>query len=251
MWHVSSRSSVASLRTAIHLLLCYYGGLIRIVLQCACRCECRQDITPLRRWHFGGDEVPQDAYTASPACQNFLQQHPRLASTKDLKTYFVKRIVALAGQHGLSIYGWEDAYSDAFGMPIERSQMKTSQDVVSQAYSNTWEGGGAAKAYELANSDYKVSASGLHFALRKKCRYDAFSALTLLVGRQEGHPACKKTEWWGAGMVICMEQGADLHMAKLMPLPLTVSCFSKIEIGFTFLLPAHSEKGPINVCVYV
>ena len=41
----------------------------------------------------------------------------------------------------------------------------------------------------------------------------AFSALTLLVGRQEGHPACKKTEWWGAGVVICLEQGADLHMA--------------------------------------
>jgi len=33
-------------------------------------------------------------------------------------------------------------------------------------------------------------------------------------------------------MVICLEQGADLHMARLMPLPLTVSCFSKIQIGF-------------------
>jgi len=55
---------------------------------------------------------------------------------------------------------------------------------------------------------------------------------SLLVGQQEGHPACKKTEWWGAGMVICLERGADLHMAKLMPLPLTVSCFSKIHIGF-------------------
>jgi len=31
----------------------------------------------------------------------------------------------------------------------------------------------------------------------------------LLVGRQEGHPACKKTEWWGAGMVICLMRGAD------------------------------------------
>ena len=40
-------------------------------------------------------------------------------------------------------------------------------------------------------------------------------------------------------MVICLEQGADLHMAQLMPLPLTVSCFTKIKIGFTFLLPAH------------
>ena len=60
----------------------------------------------------------------------------------------------------------------------------------------------------------------------------AFSGLTLLVGRQEGHPACKKTEWWGAGMVICLERGADLHMAQRIPLPLTVSCFSKIQIGF-------------------
>ena len=67
----------------------------------------------------------------------------------------------------------------------------------------------------------------------------AFSAFTLLVGRQEGHPACKKPEWWGAGVVVCLERGADLHMAQLMPLPLTVSCFSEIQIGFTFLVPAH------------
>ena len=40
-------------------------------------------------------------------------------------------------------------------------------------------------------------------------------------------------------MVVCPEQGADLHMGQLMPLPLTVSCFSKIQIGFTFLVSAH------------
>ena len=40
-------------------------------------------------------------------------------------------------------------------------------------------------------------------------------------------------------MVICLELGADLHMAQLMPLPLTVSCYSKIQIGFTLLVPAH------------
>ena len=66
-----------------------------------------------------------------------------------------------------------------------------------------------------------------------------FIALTLLVGRQEGHPARKKTEWWSAGMVICLERDADLHIAQLMPLLLTVSCFSKIQNGFTFLVPAH------------
>ena len=55
-------------------------------------------------------------------------------------------------------------------------------------------------------------------------------------------------------MIICLERGADLRMAQLMPLPLTVSCFSKILIGFTFLVLAHPgspEKGPLNVCMCV
>jgi len=56
----------------------------------------------------------------------------------------------------------------------------------------------------------------------------------LLVGWQEGHPAFKKTEWWVAGVVIYLEQGADLHMAQLMPLPLTVSCSSKIQMVLPF-----------------
>jgi len=55
-------------------------------------------------------------------------------------------------------------------------------------------------------------------------------------------------------MVIGLELDADLHMAQLIPLPLTVSCFSKIQIGFTFLVLAHPgglEKGPLKrVCVY-
>ena len=62
-------------------------------------------------------------------------------------------------------------------------------------------------------------------------------------------------ERWGAGVVICLEQGADLHMAQLMPLPLTVSCFSKIQIGFTFLVPAHpgspGKRAVKRVCVCV
>ena len=56
-------------------------------------------------------------------------------------------------------------------------------------------------------------------------------------------------------MVICLERGADLHMAQLMPLPLTVSCFSKIQIGFTFLVPVHlgspGKRAVKWVCVYV
>jgi len=73
---------------------------------------------------------------------------------------------------------------------------------------------------------------------------NTFSFLTLLVGRQEGHSACKKSEWRGADVVICLERGADLHMAQLMPLPLT--CFSKIQIGFIFLVPACPSSLGIN-----
>ena len=65
-----------------------------------------------------------------------------------------------------------------------------------------------------------------------------FDAVGWSAGRA-GHPTCKKTERWGAGMVICLERGADLHMAQLLPLPLTISCSSKIQIGFAFLVPAH------------
>jgi len=85
----------------------------------------------------------------------------------------------------------------------------------------------------------------------------AFSALTLLVGRQEGHPACKKLEWWGAGVVVCLLLGADLHMVQLMPLPLTVSCFGKIQIGLPFwyrltrVVPKKRAVKHVCVCACV
>jgi len=54
-------------------------------------------------------------------------------------------------------------------------------------------------------------------------------------------------------VVICLERGADLHTAQLMPLPLTVSCFSIIQICFTFLVPAHpgspGQRAVKQVCV--
>ena len=90
-----------------------------------------------------------------------------------------------------------------------------------------------------SRSGVAILRTAIHLLLTCLLTSFAFSALTLLVGRQEGHPACKKTERWGAGMVIGLQRGADLHMVQLIPLPLTVSCFSKIQIGFTFLVPAH------------
>jgi len=56
-------------------------------------------------------------------------------------------------------------------------------------------------------------------------------------------------------MVICLERGADLHTDQLMPLPLTVSSFSKIQTGFTFLVPAYTgstgQRAIKHVCVCV
>jgi len=58
-----------------------------------------------------------------------------------------------------------------------------------------------------------------------------------------------------AGVAICLERGADLHMSQVMSLPLTVSCFSKIQIGFTFLVQAYSaspgQRTVKRVCMYI
>ena len=62
-----------------------------------------------------------------------------------------------------------------------------------------------------------------------------------------------RNESWGVGVVVCLERGADLHMAQLMPLPLTVSCSSKILIDFTLVVPAHlgspGQRAVKRVCV--
>jgi len=81
------------------------------------------------------------------------------------------------------------------------------------------------------------------------------NALTLLVGRQEGNPACKKTELWGAGVVICLEWGADLHMASWChcnSLSLA-SVKSRLVLPFWYQLTrVVPDKGLLNgsVCVY-
>jgi len=75
------------------------------------------------------------------------------------------------------------------------------------------------------------------------------------LGGRKGIRPVKNLSAVSAGVVICIELGADLHIAQLMPLPLTVSCSSKIQIGFTFLVPAHPgsprQRAVKRVCVCV
>jgi len=73
----------------------------------------------------------------------------------------------------------------------------------------------------------------------------AFSALMLLGGRKGIWPV--KSERWDAGVVMCLGQGSDLHMAQLMPLPLTVSCSNKSRLvlpSWFYLSGAGSPGSP-------
>ena len=100
------------------------------------------------------------------------------------------------------------------------------------------------------NNEHKLITHSSGISIHIAMKAHAFGALTFgwVAGRASGL-------WWGAGMVICLEQGADLHMAQLMPLPVTGSCFSKIQTGFTFLVPAHQgspgQTAVKRVCVGV
>jgi len=67
----------------------------------------------------------------------------------------------------------------------------------------------------------------------------AFSALMLLIGRQEGHSACKKLSGGVLAWLSVWSEVQTCIMSQLMPMPLTFSCFSKLHIGFTFLVLAH------------
>ena len=83
-----------------------------------------------------------------------------------------------------------------------------------------------------------------------------FSALMQSVGRQEGHQVCKKLSggvlaWfsvWSEMQTCIWPSYCHCHS-------LTVSCFSKIQIGFTFLVPAHpgspGKRAVKRVCVCV
>jgi len=63
----------------------------------------------------------------------------------------------------------------------------------------------------------------------------------------------EKNEWWGAGVVVCLEWGADLHTAQLMPLPLMSLASAKSRLVFAFLVPAHPgsprQRAFKRVCV--
>ena len=102
---------------------------------------------------------------------------------------------------------------------------------------NEWKDNVDSKGMRVSMNKTKVMISGERQKVRQKAV--RWPCGVCIKGVGSNSLQCTSCQWWGAGMVICLKLGADLHMAQLIPLPLTVSCFSKIQIGFTFLVPAH------------
>jgi len=90
-----------------------------------------------------------------------------------------------------------------------------------------------------------------HCHVYASCFFTAITALTLLVGWQEEHLACKKLSGGSVSMAICLRRCADLHMAQLMPLPLAVSCLSKIQLVLVPADPGNPGQCPegCKMCV--
>lgn len=109
----------------------------------------------LKFFHFGGDEVPELALVNSTKCQEFTKKNPFYNTTHRLKEYFVLRVSTITNSLGLDLAGWEDGLLQEGGVPFKRTELPNSV-VYGNAWQNIWEWGAGRRAYDLANSGYKV-----------------------------------------------------------------------------------------------
>ncbi|XP_061190127.1 uncharacterized protein LOC133197995 [Saccostrea echinata] len=119
----------------------------------------------LKTFHFGGDDVAKGAWVNSTKCQTMAAHDSYYSFAGRLKEYFVHRVSNITNRLGLNIAGWEDGFLGYNGMPYNRSNIPNSK-VYANAWQNVWEWGAAKRAYNLANSGYKVimaQATHLYF----------------------------------------------------------------------------------------
>lgn len=115
-----------------------------------------EDVSPLKLFHFGGDEVPYESWLDSPACK-------RLIDTKEVKKfselmeYFIKKVAKIVAQHDLHLGAWQDGviHDEVRLEPMKRDSFPN-KEVVAYAWQNVWESGLSGCAYKLANEGYKV-----------------------------------------------------------------------------------------------
>ena len=121
-----------------------------------------KEVQPLKVFNFGGDEVPEEAWQESPACQSLMAGRDDLKTTKDLKRFFVSRVARLAKDEGLDLAGWEDGLMDG-NEAYNRSSLPN-ENVYAYFWDNVWEWGRGQRAYIGANAGYKAIIShATHF----------------------------------------------------------------------------------------
>ena len=115
-----------------------------------------KDISPLKTFHFGGDEVPYESWEGSPACMALIDSE-EVPSADHLMEYFVTRVANIVAEEGLNLGAWQDGVitDEVTLKPVRRSKFKN-KEVLVYAWQNVWESGLSGCAYKLANAGYKV-----------------------------------------------------------------------------------------------
>ncbi|XP_071084142.1 beta-hexosaminidase-like [Haliotis cracherodii] len=127
--------------------------------------DLHKDISPLKIFHFGGDEVAKGAWENSTACEQVFGNGFDIADTKILKQLFLRQVANLTSQFGLDLAAWEDGMMESGSTPYQRGGLQN-KNIYGYAWDNIWEWGAAARAYKLANAGYKVvmaQATHLYF----------------------------------------------------------------------------------------
>jgi hexosaminidase len=110
-----------------------------------------KDISPLKLFHMGGDEVARGAWINSTACQKLTAQNKDIDS---LKKYFTNRLSEITAKYNISFAAWEDGLIESNTIFNKTELSKGS--VYSYAWDNVWEWGAFDRAYRLANAGYKT-----------------------------------------------------------------------------------------------
>ena len=126
--------------------------------------DIHQDISPLKLFHMGGDEVAKGAWLKSSACQRLISRNSQIRSAKDLKEYFILKLSKITSRYQVDLGAWEDGLIHE-KTPFNRKKF-LNNNVYSYAWDNVWEWGAFNRAYILANAGYKnVMSHATHLYL--------------------------------------------------------------------------------------